>query len=127
MIVPGLGVDAGGIGIVGAGEDAVMVAGQDHVDPVHGGQRDRGVFHPVLVCSAAPMPEWRQRDDDLGALLAHLRHPGLRGFDDVARLTLPSRWRRSQFMICGGTKPMIPMRIGWLSPAPSVIIRSRMT
>jgi hypothetical protein len=31
----GLGIDAGGLGIVGAGEDAVMVAGQDHVDPVH--------------------------------------------------------------------------------------------
>jgi hypothetical protein len=36
----GLGIDAGRLGVVGAGEDAVMVAGQDHVDAVDRGQRD---------------------------------------------------------------------------------------
>ena len=42
-------------------------------------------------------------------------------------VTLPSRWRRSQFITCGGVKPMTPTLIGWVSPAPSVSSRSRIT
>ena len=42
-------------------------------------------------------------------------------------VTLPTRWRASHCMIWGGTKPMRPILIGWLSPAPSVTSRSRIT
>ncbi len=39
----------------------------------------------------------------------------------------PSRWPRSQSMICGGTKPIRPTLIGCSAPVPSVMVRSRMT
>jgi hypothetical protein len=61
----------------GRGEDAVVVAGQDDVDAVDGGQRDRGVFHHVGVIRRADAG-MAERDDDLGPFLAHLRHVGLR-------------------------------------------------
>ena len=42
-------------------------------------------------------------------------------------ITLPSRFFASQIMICGGTKPMMPILIGCSLPSPSFNVWSRMT
>ena len=69
-----------------AGEDQMLVAGEDRIDAVDAGDEERGVLHHVgLLDVDAGM---RQRDDDVGALLLHLRHPGLGRLDDVARLDI---------------------------------------
>ena len=66
-----------------AGEDQMLVAGEHRVDALDAGDEERGVFHHLALLHVdAGM---RQRDHDVGALLLHLRHPGLGGFDDVAR------------------------------------------
>ena len=60
----------------------MLVAGEDGIDAVDAGEEERGVLHHVaLLAVDAGMGE---RDDDVGALFLHLRHPGLGGLDDVA-------------------------------------------
>ncbi len=41
-------------------------------------------------------------------------------------ITLPTRFFESQIMICGGTKPMTPILIGYSLPSPSFSVLSRM-
>ena len=41
-------------------------------------------------------------------------------------MTLPTRFLESQIMICGGTKPMMPILIGYSLPSPSFTDLSRM-
>ena len=65
-----------------AREDPVLVAGEDGVDAVHAGEEQRGVFHHLGL--DAVDPRMRKRDDDIGAVLLHLRNPGLGRLDDVA-------------------------------------------
>jgi hypothetical protein len=69
-------------------------------------------FSIPSVQSAAPMPEW------LSAMTMSAPSSFICGTQACAAstmsraVTLPSRCLRSQFMICGGTKPITPMRIG---------------
>lgn len=62
----------------------MLVPGEHRVDAVDAGDEERGVLHHVALLHVdAGM---RQRNDDVGARLLHLRHPGLGRLDDVARL-----------------------------------------
>ena len=71
----------------------MAVAGDDRVDAVDAGQQQRGVLQVFLVLRR-PDAGVRQRDDDFGALLLHLRHPGLGGLDDVAGHRLAGKMPR---------------------------------
>ena len=62
----------------------MLVAGEDGVDAVDAGNEEGGILHHVTVLHIDAGV--RQRDHDVGPLLLHLRHPGFRGLDDVARL-----------------------------------------
>ncbi len=63
------------------------MAGQDHVDARHEGEMEGRVLVLALRRRRrdAGMGE---RHDQVGAALAHLRHPGARRLDDVARVDL---------------------------------------
>ena len=64
----------------------MLVAGEDHVDAGDAGDEQRGVLHHVaLLAIDAGVGE---RDDEIGALFLHHRHPGLGGLDDVAHSDL---------------------------------------
>ena len=65
----------------------MVVAGQDGINSIYGSQRDGGVFHQVHGFGAADTG-MAQRDDDIGARLAHLRDPGIRGLNDIAGLNV---------------------------------------
>ena len=121
-----LGVDAFELlEILLAGEDQMLVAGEDRVDAVDAGDEERGVLHHVALLHVdAGM---RQRDHDVGALLLHLGTQALAASTMSRVLTLPSRFLASHIMICGGTKPMMPILIGCSAPLPSLIFLSRIT
>jgi hypothetical protein len=121
LAAEGAGGDVGAFDafiILGAGEDQVLVAGDDDVDALDGCQLQRGVFSAGnLIGGDAGMGEG---DDDIGAFFLHLGHVGGRGFDDIAGgATLPVRWVASQVMIWGGRKPMKPSLMVLVAPAPS--------
>ena len=84
-------------------------------------------FSSIAPVAAGSMPEW------LSATTMSAPSSRSCGTQAVAASTMsrvanrPSRWPRSHSMICGGTKPMRPTRIGISAPAPSVTVRSRMT
>ena len=71
--------------ILRAGKDEMLVAGEDRVDAFDAGEIERGVFHALALAMAIDAG-MRKRDDDVGAFLAHLRHPGACRLQDVARL-----------------------------------------
>jgi len=61
----------------------MAVTGDDGVDARNGGERNGRIFKvfgPVLLADA----RMGQGDDDVGAVLAHLRNPGFGRLDDVA-------------------------------------------
>ena len=73
LSVPAVDVGArDALEVLGVGEDEVLVAGEDDVDAVDGGELQRGVLGAGLgrVGADAGVGE---RDDDVGAFLLHLR------------------------------------------------------
>ena len=71
-------------------KDEVLVAGKDRIDTLDPGQIERGILHPVGLARTVDAG-MRKRDDEVGALLLHDRHPGLGGRDDIAGLRLGLR------------------------------------
>ena len=71
-----------------------------------------------------PMPQWASATTRSTPSARSLGTQAWAASTMSRTVTCPSRCARSHCMICGGTKPMMPMRIGWVAPAPSVRSRS---
>ena len=108
------------------GPDPVLVAGEDGVDAGDGGELQRGVLHHRGFRAGVDAGVG-EGDHDVGAGFAHLGDPGAGGLDDVAGLdvavevaAVPEHDLRrheadeADLIACG-----------W--PAPSVMVRGRMT
>ena len=70
----------------------MLVAGQDHVDPVDLGEMQRGVLLPALALAAGDA-RMAQRHDDVGTGLLEVGHVLLRRIDDVDRRRLAVEMR----------------------------------
>ncbi len=84
-------------------------------------------FSIIAASGPVSMPEWLSATT-MSAPSSRICGTQARAASTMSRVwKRPSRWPRSQSMICGGTKPIRPTLIacGW--PAPSVIVRGRMT
>ncbi len=75
----------------------------------------------------ASMPEWESATT-MSAPASRISGTQAFAASTMSRvITLPSRWRASHTMICGGTKPISPTFTGCVAPAPSVTVFSMMT
>ena len=89
-----------------AGEDEMLVAGEDRVDALDGGEMSEAFS--IFLLRRAIDAGMGERDDDIGAFFLHGGTQALAACDDVAGIGLAFEVLESQSMICGGTKPMKP-------------------
>jgi len=69
--------------ILRTGEDEMLVSGEERVNALDAGEIERGVFHSFALAMAVD-PGMGKRNDDVGAIFFHLRHPGAGRLQDVA-------------------------------------------
>ena len=84
-------------------------------------------FSSIAASGPGAIPEWLSATTT-SAPASRISGTQARAASRMSRTAnRPSRWPRSQSMICGGTKPISPTRIARGVPAPSTTVRSSST